>query len=109
MRRDEDPQDQHIALGSSQQNEVVTRGELDKLVSEMNRKVELSQLALMEKLDALLTLRPPTTPVTPAQNEEANNQEASLASEQNRGDGQRLGRNAGGTAKGNGATPPGLG
>lgn len=26
MRRDEDPQDQHIALGSSQQNKVVTRG-----------------------------------------------------------------------------------
>jgi len=39
----------------------LSQGE-DKLVSEMNRKVELSQLALMEKLDALLTLRPPTTP-----------------------------------------------
>ena len=48
--------------GSSTQHEVVTKGELNKMVDEINQKMANSQKALMEKIDTLLALQSLTTP-----------------------------------------------
>ena len=52
------------APASSSQHEVVTRDELNKMVDEINQKMESSQKALMDKLNALLTLQSNPAPRT---------------------------------------------